>query len=60
LDEEYVTSKILTLLGDADKVQEVMDRKTAEQADRYKKMEDELEELKNKPANLVEENLFDN
>lgn len=35
LDEEYVTTKILTLLGDADKAQEVLARKTAEQSDRY-------------------------
>jgi SPP1 family phage portal protein len=36
LDEEYVTTKILTLLGDADKAQEVLKRKDAEAADRYK------------------------
>ena len=47
LDDEYVTTKILTLLGDADKVQEVLKRKDAEAADRYKQMEAELEELKN-------------
>ena len=32
LDEEYVTEKILTLLGDADKIEEVKRRKTAEEA----------------------------
>ena len=47
LDDEYVTTKILTLLGDADKAQEVLKRKDAESADRYKQMETELEELKN-------------
>ena len=47
LDDEYVTTKILTLLGDADKVQEVLKRKDAEAADRYKQMETELEDLKN-------------
>ena len=47
LDDEYVTAKILTLLGDADKAQEVLKRKDAESADRYKQMETELEELKN-------------
>ncbi len=47
LDDEYVTTKILTLLGDADKVQEVLKRKDAEAADRYKQQEAELEELKN-------------
>ena len=36
LDDEYVTTKILTLLGDADKAQEVLKRKDAETADRYK------------------------
>ena len=37
----------MTLLGDADKAQEVLKRKDAEAADRYKQMETELEELKN-------------
>lgn len=46
LDDEYVTTKILTLLGDADKAQEVMKRKDAEAADRYKQQEAELEDLK--------------
>lgn len=35
LDDEYVTTKILTLLGDADKAREVLKRKDAEAADRY-------------------------
>ena len=48
LDDEYVTTKILTLLGDADKAQEVLKRKDAEAADRYKQTETELEELKNR------------
>ena len=47
LDDEYVTTKILTLLGDADKAKEVLKRKDAETADRYKQMETELEDLKN-------------
>lgn len=47
LDDEYVTTKILTLLGDADKAQEVLKRKDAEAADRYKQMETELDDLKN-------------
>ena len=47
LDDEYVTTKILTLLGDADKAQEVLKRKDAEAADRYKQMETEMEDLKN-------------
>ena len=42
LDDEYVTTKILTLLGDADKAQEVLKRKDAEVADRYKNQEKEL------------------
>ena len=55
LDDEYVTTKILTLLGDADKAQEVLKRKDAEAADRYKQQEAELEELRNQP-NEDEEN----
>ena len=59
LDDEYVTTKILTLLGDADKAKEVLKRKDAEAADRYKQMETELEELRNKqnnePAEVTEE-----
>ena len=47
LDDEYVTTKILTLLGDADKVQEVLKRKDVEAADRYKQQEAELEKLRN-------------
>lgn len=51
LDDEYVTTKILTLLGDADKAQEVLKRKYAEAADRYKQQEAELEELRNQQNN---------
>ena len=54
LDDEDVTTKILTLLGDADKAQEVLKRKDAEAADRYKQMETELEELRNKQNNESE------
>ena len=54
LDDEYVTTKILTLLGDADKAQEVLKRKDAESADRYKQMETELEEVKNQEQNKTE------
>ena len=46
LDDEYITTKLLTLLGDADKAQEVLKRKDAEAADRYKQLETELEELR--------------
>ena len=51
LDDEYVTTKILTLLGDADKAQEALKRKDAEAADRYKQQEAELEELRNQQNN---------
>lgn len=44
LDDEYITTKILTLLGDTDKVQEVLKRKDAEAADRYKQQEAEIDE----------------
>ena len=51
LDDEYVTTKILTLLGDTDKAKEVLKRKDAEAADRYKQQEAELEELRNQQNN---------
>lgn len=51
LDDEYVTTKILTLLGDTDKAQEVLKRKDAEAADRYKQQEAELEELRKQQNN---------
>ena len=35
LDEEYLTEKILTLLGDGDKVDEVVKRKIAEETKRF-------------------------
>jgi hypothetical protein len=51
LDDEYVTTKILTLLGDADKAKEVLKRKDAEAADRYKQQEEELEKLRKQEVN---------
>lgn len=51
LDDEYVTTKILSLLGDADKAQEVLRRKDAEAAYRYKQQETELEELRKQKNN---------
>lgn len=48
LDDEYVTQKILTLLGDADKAEEVQQRKVAEMADRYHLETDE--EVTEKPT----------
>ena len=51
LDDEYITTKLLTLLGDADKAQEVLKRKDAEAADRYKQQEAELEELRKQEVN---------
>ena len=55
LDDEYVTTKILTILGDSDKVQEVLKRKDAEAADRYKQQEAELEELRKQQQNQPNE-----
>ena len=52
LDDEYVTTKILTLLGDSNKVQEVLQRKDAEAADRYKQQEAELEKLRKQQENI--------
>ena len=40
LDTEYITQKTLTLLGDADKFEEVMQRKASEEVDRYGTVED--------------------
>ena len=51
LDDEYITTKLLTLLGDADKAKEVLKRKDAEAADRYKQQEAELEELRKQEVN---------
>jgi hypothetical protein len=42
-------------LGDSDKVDEVLKRKDAEAADRYKQQEAELEELRNKQNNESED-----
>jgi hypothetical protein len=35
LDDEYITAKLLTLFGDADKIEEVMQRKIADSANRF-------------------------
>lgn len=51
LDDEYITTKILTILGDGDKAKEVLERRDAEAADRYKQQEAELEELRNQQNN---------
>ena len=50
-----MSTKILTLLGDADKAQEVLKRKDAEAADRYKQQEAELEELRKQQQNQPNE-----
>ena len=55
LGDEYVTTKILTLLGDADKAQEVLKRKDAEAANRYEQMEAELEKIKNQENEKTED-----
>lgn len=44
LDDEYITKKILTLLGDGDEAKEVLKRKDAEMAGRYKQLETQIEE----------------
>lgn len=41
LDSEYVTSKILTLLGDADQIENVLNRKYAEDQDRMRNLPEE-------------------
>ena len=45
LDTEYITQKTLTLLGDADKFEEVMRRKASEEVGRYGTVEDVDEEI---------------
>jgi SPP1 family phage portal protein len=56
LDEEYVVGKILTILGDADKVQDVLDRRALESADRYKQETNKQDENENpKGSNGTEE-----
>lgn len=45
LDDDYMTEKLLTLLGDADKVEEVRKRKEAENITRYSQKMAELEAL---------------
>lgn len=44
LDEEYVTTKVLTLLGDADKVEEVISRRQAAELDRMGALAEKLGE----------------
>lgn len=46
LDDEYITTKLLTILGDTDKVDEVIKRKDAQAADRYRQQAKELEALR--------------
>lgn len=43
LPEDYVTSKILEVLGDADKVEDIMQQITADEYDRYGSVTDEEE-----------------
>ena len=45
LDTEYITQKTLTLLGDADKFEDVMRRKASEEVGRYGTVEDVDEEI---------------
>ena len=50
-DDEYITKKLLAINGDIDQYDEMMKRKDAEAADRYKRQEAELEELRNQQNN---------
>lgn len=54
LDEEYMTRKLLTLLGDADMVQDVMDRRSSEELERF---DGETEEPEDGDAITAEEAL---
>ena len=41
LDDQYIIEKVLTVLGDADKIEDVLRRRDAEAADRYKQQTNE-------------------
>lgn len=47
LDDEYITKKILTILGDADQFEDVMKRKEAEDLDRMRNLTDDEQEAEN-------------
>lgn len=44
LDEEYITEKLLTILGDGDRVEEVLKRKASESLNRFKTIEKDTDE----------------
>lgn len=44
LDSEYTTEKVLTILGDGDKVEEVLDRMESTDESRYKPTDDETDD----------------
>lgn len=49
LDADYVTEKILTLLGDGDKAEEIIKRMTADELERGNATEEEPEETEEEP-----------
>ena len=53
-DDEYITKKLLTINGDIDQYEDMMKRKAAEESDRYKQMETELEKLKQEESDDAE------
>lgn len=55
LDDEYVVTKVLTLLGDADMVEEVLKRKDAEAANRYLKQEQVKQDVDTELDEVFEE-----
>jgi hypothetical protein len=50
LDETYVTSKIMTILGDADQIDEVLKRIDADQLERISEIDTEEQETPEKAA----------
>ena len=54
LDEDYVTTKILTLLGDGDQAEEILKRRDAEGMDRFNNSEEDVEE-EMETTNVTEE-----
>ena len=46
LDDEYITKKILTILGDGDQAEEIMQRKIADEVTRERELSAQLEQMR--------------
>lgn len=58
-DEEYITRKLLTILGDADQADDILKRKEADELDRFSDMERQLEELREQQNQQNQQNQQD-